>query len=212
MKIDFNKTKTMVFNTSKTTDLVLNFVLDGIKIEQISDVRLLGIQISNDMKWKKNTLNIVKKASQRLWILRRLKNLGADTNSLKDVYVKQIRSILEFGVPAWQGGLTLIEKTDIERVQKCAAHIMLGKTYSSYEAALKVLGLEKLEVRRVRLCLSFAIKAEKHPKFQQWFIPNKKAYNTRNRAKYKEIHAKHARYAKSPLAYLTKLLNAHHKA
>ena len=131
--------------------------------------------------------------------------------SLKDVYIKQIRSILEFGVPAWQGGITLIEKTDIERVQKCAANIMLGKRYSCYETALKTLDLEKLEVRRVRLCLNFALKAEKHPKFQKWFVPNRKAYNTRNRPKYKEIHAKHARYAKSPLAYLTKLLNIHHK-
>ena len=142
MKIDFSKTKTIVFNTSKTTDLVPNFVLDGIEIEQISEVRFLGLQISNDMNWKKNTLNILKKAIQRLWILFCLKNLGADTNSLKDVYIKQTRSILEFRVPAWQGGITPIEKTDIERVQKCAAYIMLGKAYSSYKPALKILGLE----------------------------------------------------------------------
>ena len=102
-------------------------------------------------------------------------------------------------------------KTDIERVQKCAAHIILGKTYSSYETALKTLALERLEVRRIRLCLNFAIKAEKHPKFRKWFVPNTTAYETRNKAKYKEIQANHARYAKSPLAYLTKLLNIHHK-
>ena len=88
---------------------------------------------------------------------------------------------------------------------------MLGKNYSSYTIALKILGLEQLEVRRVRLCLSFALKAEKHPKFQKWFVPNLKTYNTRNKTKYKEIHAKHARYMQSPLAYLTKLLNIHHK-
>ena len=88
---------------------------------------------------------------------------------------------------------------------------MLGKQYSSYETDLKTLALERLEVRRIRLCLNFALKAEKHPKFQKWFVPNTTAYETRNRTKYKEIHANHARYAKSPLAYLTKLLNIHHK-
>ena len=193
MRINVKKTKTMVFNTSKTIDLVPMFVLEGTEIKVISEMRLLGLQISNDMKWKKNTLSIVKRASQRLWILRRLKNLGADATSLRKVYLKQIRSILEFGVPAWQGSLTLSEKTDIERVQKCAVHIMFGKNYSSYQTALKILGLEHLEVRRVRLCLSFALKAEKHPKFQKWFVPNLNAYNTRNKTKYKEIHAKHAR-------------------
>ena len=76
MRINFQKTKTMVFNTSKTIDLVPKFVLEDTEIEVISEMRLLGLQISNDMKWKKNTLSIVKRASQRLWILRRLKNLS----------------------------------------------------------------------------------------------------------------------------------------
>ena len=162
------------------------------------------------MKWKSNTLNIVKKASKQLWVLRRLKNLGATSSTLLKVYTMQIRSILEFGVPAWQGSLTLGQKTDLERVQKCAVHIMLGKNYSSYETALESLNLENLEDRRVRLCLKFALKAEAHPKFQNWFQKSEKTYNTRNRVKYKEIQSRNDRYKKSPLGYLTKLLNIHY--
>ena len=49
---------------------------------------------------------------------RRLKKLGASTEDLKDVYCKQVKSILEFGVPVWNSALTKEHVADIERVQK----------------------------------------------------------------------------------------------
>ena len=58
------------------------------------------------------------KAYKRLWLIRRLKKEGACLDDLIDVYIKHVRSILEFGVPVWNSGLTLEEIKDIERVQK----------------------------------------------------------------------------------------------
>ena len=98
----------------ETTRSEHNFSIGGEGIELISEVKLLGLHISNDMKWKTNTYNAIRKASKRLWILRRLKKLGAGPTSLVEVYLKQIRCILEFGAPAWQGSLTVNEKTGIE--------------------------------------------------------------------------------------------------
>ena len=211
MKINFKKTKVMVFNPT-TIKFSPTFELEGQDIEIISEIKLLGLHISNDMKWKKNTCSIIQRASKKLWILRRLKNLGARTTSLVEVYRMQIRCILEYGVPAWQGSLTLEDKKDIERVQKCALHIILGNKYSSYEDALECLNLENLELRRVRLCLNFALKAESHPKFSKWFIRRENLYNTRSKLKYKQVLANHARYSRSPLGYLTKLLNIHYNS
>ena len=112
---------------------------------------------------------------------------------------------------AWQGQITEAEKTDIERVQKIAARIILCRCYLSYENALQTLNLENLEARRIKLCLKFALKAEAHPKFKHWFIKQPIIYNTRGkRNRYKEIHAMHSRYKQSPLGYLTKLLNKHY--
>ena len=175
-------------------------------------MRLLGITIRSDMKWSTNTQNMVKKASKRLWIIRRLKQLGASTIDLVDVYTKQVRCILELAAPAWQGGISQAEKIDLERVQKCATHIILGNLYTSYKNALEILNLDSLELRRNNLSLKFAVKSEKHLKFKSWFKPTKKTLNTRTQLpKYCEVRANSVRFAKSPISFLTKLLNLHYK-
>ena len=155
---------------------------------------------------------MISKANKRLWMLRRLKNLGAEKEDLLEVYVKQIRCLLELAVPAWQSSLTIAEKTDIERVQKSACHTILGGLYGSYTNALEVLNLESLEVRRNNLCLKFALKAEKHEKFQYWFKKNVKNVNTRHSTmKYCTVKANHTRFEKSPISYLTRLLNTYYQ-
>ena len=99
-------------------DFLPDISLNGNQIEVVDEIRLLGLIIRSDMKWSSNTKNMLAKANKRLWILRRLKNLGTNDSDLVDVYTKQIRSVLELAVPAWQGSLSQAEKTDLERVQK----------------------------------------------------------------------------------------------
>ena len=95
-------------------------------------------------------------------MIKRLKSLGASTEHLKDVYFKQVRSVLELAVPAWHSGPAQSDSSDIERVQRAALQIILGPTYSSYRSALQVLELETLATRRENLCVKFSKKAVKH--------------------------------------------------
>ena len=69
--------------------------------------------------------------------------------------VKQIRSVLELAVPVWQPALTNHDRAQIERVQKTALSIILGKNYGSYRNALHIMEMETLEDRRKSLCLKF---------------------------------------------------------
>ena len=143
--------------------------------------------------------------------MRRLKNLGACDDDLLNVYTKQIRSVLELAVPVWQSGLKQAQKLEIERVQKSALHIVLGKGYVSYKQALKTLNFESLEARRLKLCLKFAKKAERHDKHKQWFKPNTMTVNTRQlKTKYCEVQARLSRFKDSPISYLTNMLNEHY--
>ena len=71
-----------------------------------------------------NTEYIVKKAYARMWIVRRLKMLGASRQRLVDVLQKQVLSVLLLAVPAWDCLLTAQERTDIERVLRTGLRII----------------------------------------------------------------------------------------
>jgi len=211
MKINFSKTQLMLFNPCWSLNFTPHMSIANKDLEVVSEKKLLGLTVRSDLKWTSNTENIVKSASKRLWMLRRLKILGASKDALLQVYMKQTRSVLEYSVPAWQGSITDLEKTNLERVQKCAAHIILGTQYISYSQALQCLALESLEERRIKLCLKFALKAEKNPKYAGWFVPYVKPRNTRNvPTKYCKVKANHSRLEKGPIGYLTNLLNLHY--
>ena len=180
-------------------------------IQVVEETKLLGLQITNDLKWTSNTHYLIKKAYKRLWIIKRLKILGANTEALLEIYLKQVRCILELAVPVWNGSISLEGKAQLERVQKCALHIILGKNYLSYENALSVLCLESLEDRRASICLKFALKAEKHLKFKSWFKSNPKFMKSRtNQPKYIPVRISTARIERSPIGYLTDILNTHY--
>ena len=209
MVINKKKTKLMLFNPCTSLDFIPDFNLEGTEISIVEEMKLLGVVVRTDMKWNSNTDSMVKKGYQRLWVIRRLKTMGATNEQLKDSFVKQVRSIMEFAAPAWHAAITNAERTDIERVQKTAMHIILGEEYSDYRRALQTVGLDSLESRRTTLCLRFAKKAVKHPKHSSWFQLNTNTVNNRReKDKYYPVYADHTRFKTSPISYLTKLLNS----
>ena len=78
MKINYKKTKVMIFNPCKSIDFMPELSVENNDLEVVDEMRLLGLIIRSDMKWLSNTDNSVMKANKRLWILRsiwELKNL-----------------------------------------------------------------------------------------------------------------------------------------
>ena len=208
MKINTSKTKAMLFNPARSMDCMPQLNLDGQEIDLVEEMRVLGLVIRSDLKWSSNTHNMVVKGFKRIWMLRRLKQLGAKRDELLDVYIKQVRSVMELAVPVWHSSITLEEKCDIERIQRAALHIILGDEYISYRDALETVNLKSLEDRRVKLCTKFANKAAKNNKFKNWFKINARWDRTRTvQPKFCPVWARTTRYQKSPLSYLTSILN-----
>ena len=154
MKINYKKTKVMVFNKCKKWDFMPELEVEGNRLELEEEMRILGLVVRSDLKWSSNTKYIVDKAYSRLWMLRRLKNHGAGSDDLKDVFIKQVRSVLELAVPAWHPGLTQSDSLDIERVQRAAFYIILLPNYKSYKSALETLQLDSLATKRDALILA----------------------------------------------------------
>ena len=211
MVVNEKKTKVALFNTSWKYDYMpLLSVQKNKNLMVVEEFKLLGIIFQTDLNWYANSQHMCEKGYSRLWMLRRLRLLGATSDEMLDVYNKQVRCIMEMAVAVWQPGLSQAEDKQIERVQKAAFSIILGDQYFNYKNALKYLECESLNSRRKRLCLNFAKKSEKHPKYQNWFVKNTQEVKPATRTEktiYKPVSTRTDRYFYSPLPYLTRLLN-----
>ena len=208
MDINYRKTKLMVFNPGQARDFNPKFELSGHKIEVVEESNLLGIVLRSDLSWSSNTAYMISRANRKLWCLRRLKALGASHEDLKDVYIKQIRCILEYAAPVWHSSVTAEDSIQIERVQKSALRIILSGRYQSYNNALDQVQLETLHSRREKLCMKFARKCVKSKKFCHWFKNEDRESITRQKnQKFRSVYCRTMRYDKSPLSYITRLLN-----
>ena len=213
MVINSSKTKTMIFNKSRKFDFTPNLTVSPTNenIDVVESFKLLGVMIRSDLSWTDNTKYICSKGFARLWLLRRLKALGLTKDELLDVYMKQVRPVMELAVPAWQPGLSQLESNQLERIQKCALHIILGDDYTGYEAALEMTSCVSLEARRMQICEKFAVKTARSNKYSHWFVPNVRnaeSRNIRHMTKYKPAITRTIRCEKSPIPFLTKILNS----
>ena len=198
----------MVFNPGTKRDFMPRFICGNKELEFVEETTLLGVLIRSDLSWFPNTKNITKRGNKKLWCLKRLKRLGANTNDLLDVYCKQIRSLLEFSAPVWHSSLSGEDRLKIERVQKSAFRIILSEKYNSYNTALKLLHMDSLFSRRNKLCQKFAMKSQKHTKFSKWFKPKvNKSTHRGHSTKFHNLFSRTKRFEKSPINFRIKILN-----
>ena len=139
--------------------------------------------------------------------------MGGTINQLVTaVCLARIRTTLEFAAPVFSSSLTQEQSKKIEMVPKKALAIVLGKNYQNYELALSQTGLERLDARRVSLCLKFAKKCTESQRHMSMFPKNPNfREDMRNPKPYKEYQCKTSRYFNSPLPYLARLLNQNYK-
>ena len=133
-----------------------------------------------------------------------------DIEILSDFYCKEVRSVLEFGVPVWNSGITKKMSDQIERIQKICLSIILcdGPTNIPYFEACTLLSLEPLIYRRHDLCITFIQRASLDPQHSDMFCRNSNNSNTRNKQPdYREYKCRTSRLYNSPLCYLTRVLN-----
>ena len=127
MEINQKMYKVIMFNPHQNYAATPLLTLSGDFLEVVNKVTFLGVKLRCDMRLSDNTDFICQKGYERLWMIRRLKNLGASQSELIDIYQKQVRSVLELAVSVWQPLVTKQERRQIERVQRCAFAIILGK-------------------------------------------------------------------------------------
>ena len=110
---------------------------------------------------------------------------------------------------ALHSGLTVSQARDLDRAQRMAMAAITGRWEPSHSGQLLQLGLEPLQLRREKICRSFAertVKDSRHKDlFQETgFLPRKGKLTKVYRAPVSRTVA----HFKSALPYLTRILNS----
>ena len=85
-KLILNESKSnyMVFNRSQTP-FATRFTLKGVKLDRVKETKPLGVWLSEDLTWGRNTREICKKAYSRMPILTKLKYVGFKISDLVEI-------------------------------------------------------------------------------------------------------------------------------
>jgi hypothetical protein len=106
MEINTKKTKQMVFGLARSKTQHAPLVLGHDTIDTASSFKLLGVNISDDLKWDEHINIICAKASKRLHYLSILRRSSVRDTELLLYYKTIVRPIIEYACPVWQSGLT----------------------------------------------------------------------------------------------------------
>ena len=211
MKINGKKTQIMSFNFRQTLDFPPELSIAGAGVlDVVRHSKLLGIVVSDDLKWQLHVEFMYKKAAAKIWLLRRMKILNIEAEIMLDFYLKEVRSILEFGVAIWNSGLTLKQSDKIERIQKICVNVILCDTEWEipYKIGCTLLGIEPLSLRREELCIRFIQKCSQNPMHSDLFTMGQNVNTRQEKQLYREFTTRTNRFFDSPLCYLTRLLNS----
>ena len=156
MSINRQKTKCMLFNRAKNYDFTPELCLsEEARLDVVEEMKLVGYNIRSDLRTKSNTTYIVGRAWKRMWIIRRLKSLGASVTDLLSVLRCQVLSVLQFAVPAWTTMISQAESRSIEAVQKTGLYLIYGPRYESYNWALKEANMKTQSEQRSAIFKKF---------------------------------------------------------
>nr|XP_023657618.1 uncharacterized protein LOC111838636 [Paramormyrops kingsleyae] len=130
----WSRDNNLALNSKKTKELILDFrsrkhmdhhpfSVSVERVEVVQSFRFLGVHISRDLSWTRNTNAVTKKGLQRLHFLRSLKTARLPRQLLVHFYRCTIESVITHCITAWYSGCTLENRKTLQRIIKSAQWI-----------------------------------------------------------------------------------------
>lgn len=101
--LPLNESKCRVANITTKKSLVISPIRDpnGIPLPCVSSLSLLGLTITDDMRWNSHIETTIRRCCKRIYVLRNLKRSGCSSSVILHVYNAIIRPILIYAYPSF---------------------------------------------------------------------------------------------------------------
>ena len=116
MRFEPVKCNMMQITRKRIKKIHASYTLEGTVLENVENIKYLGINITNDLRWNTHVSNFCTKANRTIGFLRR--NLHASPEEVKEAaYKGLVRPVLEYSGSVWDpSGVGL--QNELEKVQK----------------------------------------------------------------------------------------------
>ncbi|KAK1797989.1 hypothetical protein P4O66_000750 [Electrophorus voltai] len=122
--LNVSKTKELIVDCSKKQERHYQPVrIGGTTVARVDSFRYLGVHIPQDLSWSRHTNTLAKKARQRLYHLRRLRDFRLPSKVLRNFYTCTIESILTGNITVWFGNSTKQDRQALQRLVRSAERI-----------------------------------------------------------------------------------------
>ena len=123
--INVKKTKELCLESKRASDpsLLRLVQISSENVEQVHSFKYLGVTIDENLTFSNHVDATVKKANQRLYLLRKLRSFNVSSNVLSMVYNSIIESVLSFSIVSWYGHIRVKDKSKLNRVVREATKI-----------------------------------------------------------------------------------------
>ena len=118
-QLNETKCKELQIGFSRSADSFEAVTINNKPIEVVTIVNLLGLTISNNLKWNAHIEN-----ASRLYQLRKLKRAKGDPAQLVCFYTTCIRPVLEYVCQVFHNGLPKYLSEELEKIQRRALRII----------------------------------------------------------------------------------------
>ena len=112
---------------------VAPIIINEKSLEEVSSVKLLGLNIANDLKWNCHMFEVSPKISTKIYVA---------IKELVTFYVTCLRSITEYACTIFHNSLPNYLSDELVHLQKRAVRIIFP--FTSYREALELVNLETL--------------------------------------------------------------------
>ena len=145
-QLNESKCKELRISFSRSGSSVDHITINDKQIEAISSAKLLGVVVSDNLRWNAHVESICKKAATRLYFLKQLRRVKVPPKDMLLFYTTCIRPALEYTCPVFHHSLPQYLSNEMEMLQKRALRIMQPDL--SYAEALVALDITSLYERR----------------------------------------------------------------
>lgn len=148
LQLNYDKCKVLHLRQKHQTTYTMGDGVNKVNLQSVAEEKDLGVIITEDLKWSRQSCESAKKANRILGLIRR-QFTHLDEQSFLVLYKSFVRPRLEYCIQAWSPNL----KKDIEvleAVQRRATKLVKNLRRKPYNARLESLKLTSLERRRTR--------------------------------------------------------------